>query len=133
MKKTYAGSCHCGTVRFETDLDLGAGTRKCNCSFCTKTRFWKAFAPADAFRLLAGAEALATYQFGDAIIQHHFCSRCGVRLFGRGHLDEPGGGFYAINLACLDNAGAELIEAPVRYEDGWNDNWWSSPAETRHL
>lgn len=133
MKRTYAGSCHCGAVRFEADIDLRAGTCKCNCSFCTKTRFWKVFVDAAAFRLLAGEDFLVPYRFGDGIVHHNFCGRCGVRLFGRGHHDAPGGGFYAVNIACLDNAAVELIEAPVQYEDGWNDNWWSPPAETRHL
>jgi hypothetical protein len=85
-------------------------------------------------QLLQGEEALTDYQFGINAIHHLFCSRCGVKPFGRGHMDELGGDFYGINVACLDDATAEeLAEAPVRYEDGRNNDWESPPAETRHL
>jgi hypothetical protein len=134
MRKTYKGSCHCGAVRFECDLNLAEGTSKCNCSICAKTRFWKAIARADAFRLSQGEDALREYLFGSKTIRHFFCSRCGIKPFGRGHLDQLGGDFYAVNVACLDNAAAEdLARAPVRYEDGRHDKWESSPTETRHL
>ena len=133
MKKTYKGSCHCGAVRFECELDLAEGTSKCNCSICSKSRFWEAIVKKDAFQLLEGEGALSDYQFGNHSIHHLFCSRCGVKPFGRGYLDELGD-FYALNILCLDDAAEEeLAEAPVRYENGRNDNWDSPPAEIRHL
>ena len=134
MKKTYQGGCHCGTVRFECDLDLADSTSKCNCSICTKTRFWKAIVRADAFHLLRGEEALTDYQFGHNAIHHFFCSRCGVKPFGSGEMEALGGRFYAVNVACLDDATEdELAEAPVVYEDGRNDRWDLAPTETRYL
>ena len=72
MKKTYHGGCHCGAVRFECELDLAGITSKCNCSICTKTRFWKAIARADDFRLSRGDDALTEYRFGHNAIHHFF-------------------------------------------------------------
>ncbi|MFJ7353525.1 GFA family protein [Phyllobacterium sp. NPDC097923] len=134
MKKTYHGSCHCQAVRFECTIDLDAGTSKCNCSFCAKLRFWKAFTGGDALQILAGADNLTQYQFGSKTITHSFCRTCGVKPFGQGNLEVMGGPFYAVNLSVLDDLSLEeLLAAPVQYQDGLHDNWGEAPPETRHL
>jgi hypothetical protein len=134
MLKTYHGSCHCGAVRFEADLDLSSGTGKCNCSICTKMRNWGITIKPDAFRLISGADDLGDYQFGTKSAHHLFCRHCGVRSFGRGNIPEIGGEYVSVQLAALDDATpAELIEAPVKYFNGRDNDWWHEPAETRHL
>jgi hypothetical protein len=37
--------------------------------------------PPERFRLLAGADAFETYEFGTRVAKHHFCRRCGISPF----------------------------------------------------
>lgn len=132
--KTYSRSCHCRAIRFEADIDLAAGTGKCNCSICAKTRFWGAIVKPDAVCVLAGREQLSDYQHGMKTMHHYFCSNCGVRPFGQGHLDVLGGEYWSLNLLALDDLDpTELAEAPARYSNGRDNAWMEAPKETRHL
>jgi hypothetical protein len=134
MLKHYHGSCHCGAVRYEAAIDLAAGTGKCNCSICAKTRGWGATIKPGAFKLVAGERALRAYDFGTKQADHFFCGTCGVQVFNRGDVPEIGGEYVSIRLATLDDAAdMELAEAPVHYLNGRDNAWWTPPAETRHL
>jgi hypothetical protein len=124
--KTHSGSCHCGAVRFEADVDVAQGMIKCNCSSCAKARSWLAFVPASRYRLTAGAEFQANYQWTPPgkpapTIEFHFCKICGIRTPGRGECDK-GGAFYAVQVPLLNDVDPEELAAgPVQYVDGLHD------------
>ena len=134
MRKTYRGGCHCGAVRFEADLDISAGTVKCNCSICAMARLWTAKAQPGDLRLLRGEDDLTDYGFNARVAHHYFCGRCGIRPFQWVDIPATGSRYYNINLACLEGIDIdELMAAPVTHEDGRNDRWEATPAEIRHL
>ena len=132
MVKTYSGSCHCGAVKFEADLDLTQSSYRCNCSICRRTRFWPAVAAPDHFRLLAGAAELTEYRFNTGKNLHYFCRHCGVRAFGVG-TETPIGKMYGVNIGCLRGATEEeLSRIPITFVDGANDRF-APPTHCSHL
>lgn len=139
MKKTHHGSCHCGAVRYECVLDLDEGLRRCNCSFCRRTRMLKTFTKREDFKLLSGEGQLATYRAAssnwlEGDIDHFFCKTCGVRSFSRGYHKDFMGHFYCINAGTLDDVPEEeLSAAPVIYENGMADDYENPPRFTTHL
>lgn len=133
MLKTYQGSCHCGVVRFEADLDLTQSSYRCNCSICRRTRFWPAVAREGGFRLVSGESDLVEYLFNTRKNQHFFCRHCGVRAFGVGN-DSSVGKMYGVNLGCLSGVSEEeLSQVPITYVDGLHDQWQNSPQFASHL
>ncbi|MGE0871659.1 MAG: GFA family protein [Kofleriaceae bacterium] len=131
--RTFHGSCHCGAIKFEADLDLDKGTGKCNCTYCWKVRNWSMTIKPDAFRLLSGKDMLGDYTKHPAG-HHGFCKTCGVRTHSWGDIPEIGGPFVSVALAALDDLpAAELIGAPVRHANGRDNDWFNVPAEIRHL
>jgi hypothetical protein len=133
-KKTYHGSCHCGAVKYEADVDLTTDTSRCNCTYCLKTRSWGMLLKPDQFRLISGADAMNDYQFGMKVGHHRFCARCGVATHGDGHLEQLGGDFVSIQVSTLDDVTPEqFAAAPIQFQDGRHDNWWNEPAVKSYL
>lgn len=106
--KTYAGGCHCGKVRYEVTLDLAEPAVTCNCSMCGRSGTMLRFVPLPAFKLLSGADSLTDYRFNTKVINHQFCSVCGIKPFASG-VGPDGAETRAINVRCLDDVDLSAI------------------------
>jgi hypothetical protein len=111
---TWRGSCHCGRIRFEADGEL-TGLSVCNCSICRRTGYLHWTIPLERFRLLAGADDIATYEFGTRVAKHHFCRVCGISPFRRARSDPDQ---MDVNARCLE--GVDLAALPTTPFDGQN-------------
>lgn len=110
--RTFEGGCHCGKVRFRVTTDL-ARVSECNCSVCTKKGFLHHIVEPTQFELLAGREALSTYQFNTRTAQHHFCETCGIHSF---YIPRSDPDKIDVNVRCLE--GVDLASIPIARFDG---------------
>jgi hypothetical protein len=127
-KKTHIGGCHCGAVRFETELDLGAGGSMCNCTVCAKIASTGTIVRPSEFRLVQGEASLSTYEWGGRTGQRRFCKHCGVHCYLTGHLDVLGGDYVSVNLNCLDDF--DRGQLTIEYWDGRHNNWQAGKRAT---
>jgi len=102
------GSCHCGAVRFAISTDFPELTT-CDCSICRRKNALMVKVHESAFTLLAGADALTTYQFHTCTASHYFCRHCGIYPFHRKRVTPD---HYGVNVFCLADFDATGI--PVR-------------------
>ncbi len=110
----YHGSCQCGAVDFDVDVDLGH-TVVCNCSRCRRLGSVLAFAPREAFTLNSGEGNLTEYQFNKHLIHHLFCKTCGIQSFSFGETPD-GRQMVALNVNTLDGVDARSL--PSQAFDG---------------
>src|SRR3546814_20904875 len=113
MRKTTQGSFYWSAVKCKAVNGLSAATGKCNCSIGTRKRGWHAQVKPGAFRLLSDPAARSDYQFGSNSAHHVFCKTCGVSAFGHGYVEEIGGAYVSVSIACLDDLSpAEMAALP---------------------
>src|SRR5579859_1532572 len=99
MSKTYHGSCHCKNIQYEADVDFSSSTSRCNCSLCTKLRWWGMMIKPSAFRLLSPKSmddaSITDYQVSGLDVHSLFCSKCGTHAFHKGNIEQIGGPFVS--------------------------------------
>src|SRR5882757_1887856 len=115
MTQTYSGGCQCGKVRYEVQMDIGE-VLACNCSRCGRLGSLLAFAPAVQFKLLSGDADLTKFEFNKHMIQHQFCSTCGIQSFAIGTHPRTGAKMAAVNVRCLDGVDVDALK--VKKVDG---------------
>jgi hypothetical protein len=122
--KKHLGSCHCGDVRFEVEVDASNGSR-CNCTVCTKISGTGGMVKPGAFKLLSDENKLGVYEWGGRISKRYFCKQCGIHCFGRGHLEQLGGDYVSVNFNCLDDI--DMRDVKLIHWDGRHNNWQAGP------
>jgi hypothetical protein len=108
MKKTYQGSCHCESVKFEVDASLES-VRVCNCSICSMRGALIHRVENNELRIKTPIEELRTYEWHTNTAKDFFCPNCGILPFRRPRAlthDEVAKGMkpfdgWAINVRCL--------------------------------
>lgn len=102
------GGCHCGAVRFRTQVPQQVSVSNCTCSICSATGFRHLIVPHGDFRLLTGEDSLTSYQFGTGAANHLFCKTCGIKSFYQPRSDPD---CWSINFNCLDEGHGLAVEA----------------------
>lgn len=110
----YQGSCHCGGVAYEVEGTIEKALA-CNCSMCQRKGSLLWFVPQAQFQLKTPEANASTYVFNKHVIQHRFCSTCGIHPYAEG-VDPKGNRMVAINVRCLE--GLELDSIPTTSFNG---------------
>lgn len=113
--ETRTGSCHCGAVVFEVDLDGGfENLRRCNCSLCRRKGAVMASVRLERLRIVRGEDKLTLYQWNTRQARHYFCSVCGIYTH---HQRRSKPTEYGFNVACIEGVDPGAV-GPVAVGDG---------------
>ena len=111
----YKGSCHCGKVAYEVDIDNLAEVMECNCSMCSRKGAKMTFVARPKLTLATPESNAKSYLFNKHAIRHLFCTECGIHAYGIGR-DRQGNEMAMVNVRCLEGVDADAL--PVKRFDG---------------
>jgi hypothetical protein len=110
--RSFAGSCHCGAVRFRLDASI-TELATCDCSLCVKRNAVMAKVPENALTVSEGEAMLTLYEWNTLAAKHYFCRRCGIYVF---HRKRSAPDHFGVNVFCLE--GFDAASVPVRATAG---------------
>jgi hypothetical protein len=123
-KKLFHGSCHCGKIKFETNIDLSVGSSKCNCTFCRKYSNWNIKVSPENFKLLEGDDSITKYANRSEIGYYAFCKHCGSLPFGLSKKTDWTDEGASIKVSSFDDMSiAEMNSMPMTYYNGLDNTW----------
>ena len=114
------------------DLDLEKRTLRCNCSLCSKSRAWFAFAPAHSFQLKRGGDDQIHYRWTPPgrprpNLTYHICATCGVRTYAEGMGPQGHVVHYTVRRG-------ELINIVAHFDsDSWTEESWTRECDLSEL
>jgi len=113
----YKGSCHCGQVQFEVEIELSRVVT-CNCSICVRKGAVYTAVPESRFNLIQGEDELTLYQFGTGTAKHYFCKQCGIHPFHRSRMNPE---HWTINVNCLEQVDRDALEPKMFDGQNWEE------------
>ena len=108
----WAGSCHCGAVRFQVEAEITELT-SCDCSLCVKKNAVMAKVHESALNITVGEEHLSLYRWNTGVVLYYVSGSSGIYTF---HRKRAAPDHFGINVFCLDGFDPSTI--PVRATEG---------------
>ena len=107
MTERRRGTCHCGAIEFEVELENGlTGLLRCGCSICLRKGAVMCGVPLANLRLLRGRNQLKLYQWNTMTARHYFCSVCGIYTH---HQRRSNPEEFAVNVGCLEGVDPSML------------------------
>jgi hypothetical protein len=115
----FAGSCHCGNLRFTfdwPDFEPVIPVRACGCDLCSKHKAVWTSHPEGRFSLAVGDEdQLGLYRFGTKTADFHVCRACGVMPIATCHIASTR--YAVVNVHTFDGVDrARFLERATDFE-----------------
>jgi hypothetical protein len=123
-KKLFHGSCHCGKIKFQANIDLTQETIKCNCTFCRKNSYWGIKVKNEDFEILEGQDYFSKTSSDPNIGEYIFCKHCSNMPFGITKKTEWTEEGASIKISSLDDISTtELAALRITYYNGRDDSF----------